>query len=33
MNLAALSLGLGFCWSNFGATVNVIPEIKAKTGI
>jgi len=32
MNLAALSLGLGFCWSNFGATVNVIPEIKTKLG-
>ncbi len=32
MNLAAVSLGLGFCWSNFGAGVNFIPEIMAKLG-
>ncbi len=32
MNLAAESLGLGFCWSGFGAAVNFIPEIKAKLG-
>ena len=32
MNLAALSLGLGACWSNFGAAVNFIPPIKAKLG-
>lgn len=32
MNLVAKSLGLGFCWSNFGATVNFIPEIKSKLG-
>jgi nitroreductase/ferredoxin len=32
MNLAALSLGLGFCWSNFGAVVTHVPEIKATLG-
>ncbi len=33
MNLAAASLGLGFCWSNFaGKGVNMIPELKAKLG-
>ncbi len=32
MNLAAKSLGLGSCWSNFGATVDLIPEIKSKLG-
>jgi len=33
MNIAALSLGLGFCWSNFGGKgVNLIPELKAKLG-
>jgi len=32
MNLAAKSLGLGFCWSGFGTAVNFIPEIKAKLG-
>jgi nitroreductase/ferredoxin len=32
MNLAAKSLGLGFCWSGFGTVVNYIPEIKAKLG-
>ena len=33
MNLAAISLGLGFCWSNFaGKAANLIPEVKAKLG-
>ena len=30
--LAALALGLGFCWSNFGAVVTHVPEVKAKLG-
>lgn len=33
MNIAALSLGLGFCWTNFGGKgANLIPEIKAALG-
>jgi nitroreductase/NAD-dependent dihydropyrimidine dehydrogenase PreA subunit len=32
MTLAAESLGLGCCWSNFGGSVNNAPEIKAKLG-
>ena len=33
MNLAAISLGLGFVWNNFGGVgVNQIPELKAKLG-
>jgi nitroreductase/NAD-dependent dihydropyrimidine dehydrogenase PreA subunit len=32
MNLAAQSLGLGVCWSNFGRDVRLVPEIKAKLG-
>ncbi|MBI5444060.1 MAG: nitroreductase family protein [Deltaproteobacteria bacterium] len=32
MNLAAMALGLGCAWSNFGAGVNFIPELKAKLG-
>lgn len=32
MNLAAISLGLGFVWSNFGAGINHIPELKSKLG-
>ena len=32
MNLAALSLGLGFCWNNFGREVNHVPEIMEKLG-
>jgi nitroreductase len=32
MNLTATSLGLGFCWSNFGAMINAIPEMMAKLG-
>jgi hypothetical protein len=33
MNLAAQSMGLGFCWSNFGASIENIPELKAKLGL
>ncbi len=33
MNLAAQALGLGFCWSGFGTTVESVPELKAKLGI
>ncbi|MBU2548978.1 MAG: nitroreductase family protein [Proteobacteria bacterium] len=33
MNLAAQSLGLGFCWSGFGATVEMIPDLKARLGV
>ncbi|MBI5601887.1 MAG: nitroreductase family protein [Deltaproteobacteria bacterium] len=32
MNLSAKSLGLGFCWSNFGSAVNFIPELKSRLG-
>jgi nitroreductase/Na+-translocating ferredoxin:NAD+ oxidoreductase RNF subunit RnfB len=32
MNLAALSLGLAFCWVNFGTAVNHVPEIMEKLG-
>lgn len=32
MNLVAVALGLGVCWSNFGKAVNFIPEIRAKLG-
>lgn len=32
MTLAAKALGLGSCWSNFGATVNDIPELKSRLG-
>ncbi|WP_419662354.1 nitroreductase [Desulfosarcina variabilis str. Montpellier] len=33
MNLAAQSLGLGACWSNFGAVpLNAMPELKSKLG-
>lgn len=32
MNLVAASLGLGCCWSNFGAGVNHIPEIRSMLG-
>jgi hypothetical protein len=32
MSLVATSLGLGSCWSNFGATIDAIPEIKSKLG-
>jgi nitroreductase/NAD-dependent dihydropyrimidine dehydrogenase PreA subunit len=32
MNLAAVALGLGFCWSGFGSAVNFIPELKSRLG-
>jgi nitroreductase len=32
MTIAAKSLGIGSCWSNFAATVDMIPELKAKLG-
>jgi alkylation response protein AidB-like acyl-CoA dehydrogenase/nitroreductase/NAD-dependent dihydropyrimidine dehydrogenase PreA subunit len=32
MNLAAQSLGLGFCWSGFGSMVENVPELKAMLG-
>lgn len=32
MNLAAQSLGLGCCWSNFGRDVRLVPEIRARLG-
>ena len=32
MSLVAISLGLGSCWSNFGATVDSISEIKSRLG-
>lgn len=33
MNLAAQSLGIGCCWSGFGALVELIPPIKKNLGI
>lgn len=33
MNLTAVSLGLGACWTNFGLAVNFIPEIRSKLGM
>jgi alkylation response protein AidB-like acyl-CoA dehydrogenase/nitroreductase/NAD-dependent dihydropyrimidine dehydrogenase PreA subunit len=33
MNLAAKSLGLGFCWTGFGATVELIADVKDKLGL
>jgi nitroreductase/NAD-dependent dihydropyrimidine dehydrogenase PreA subunit len=33
MNLAAQSLGVGFCWGGFGAFVENLPEIKEKLGV
>lgn len=33
MNLAASSLGLGFCWSGFAGGINFIPELQAQLGI
>jgi nitroreductase/NAD-dependent dihydropyrimidine dehydrogenase PreA subunit len=32
MTLAAVSLGIGACWTNFGAGVNFIPEIRSRLG-
>ena len=33
MNMAAKSLDLGFCWTGFGARVELIPKLKAKLGL
>jgi nitroreductase/NAD-dependent dihydropyrimidine dehydrogenase PreA subunit len=33
MNLAAQALGVGFCWSGFGAMVENMPSIKEKLGV
>lgn len=32
MNLAAVSLGIGCCWSNFGNAVDKMPDIKTRLG-
>ncbi|MBN2401406.1 MAG: nitroreductase family protein [Spirochaetes bacterium] len=32
MNIAAASLGLGACWTNFGNAVNYVPDLKSKLG-
>jgi nitroreductase len=33
MNLVAHSLGLGMVWTGIGATVEILPELKAKLGV
>ncbi|MBW2091505.1 MAG: nitroreductase family protein [Deltaproteobacteria bacterium] len=33
MNLAALSLGLGFCWIGFSQVIEMIPPLKEKLGL
>ena len=33
MNLAALSLGLGFCWIGFSQVIEMIPALKEKLGL
>jgi hypothetical protein len=33
MNLAAMSLGLGFCWVGFSQVIEMIPELKEKLGL
>jgi nitroreductase len=33
MNLAALSLGLGFCWVGFSQVIEMVPELKEKLGL
>ena len=33
MNLAALSLGLGFCWIGFSQVIEMLPELKEKLGL
>lgn len=33
MNLAAMALGIGCCWSSFASGINRIPELKVKLGI
>jgi alkylation response protein AidB-like acyl-CoA dehydrogenase/nitroreductase/NAD-dependent dihydropyrimidine dehydrogenase PreA subunit len=33
MNLAAMSLGLGFCWIGFSQVIEMVPELKEKLGL
>lgn len=33
MNLAAMSLGLGFCWIGFSQVIEMIPSLKEKLGL
>ncbi len=33
MNLAALSLGLGFCWIGFSQVIEMVPHVKEKLGL
>ncbi len=33
MNLAALSLGLGFCWVGFSQVIEMVPDVKEKLGL
>ncbi len=33
MNLAALSLGLGFCWIGFSKVIEMVPHLKEKLGL
>jgi nitroreductase len=33
MNLAAMSLGLGFCWVGFSQVIEMVPELKEKLGL
>jgi nitroreductase len=33
MNLAAMSLGLGFCWIGFSQVIEMIPPLKEKFGL
>ena len=33
MNLAAKSLGLGFCWNGFSQVIEMIPDVKEKLGL
>jgi len=33
MNLAAKSLGLGFCWIGFSQVIEMVPELKEKLGL
>ncbi|MEW6444024.1 MAG: nitroreductase family protein [bacterium] len=33
MNLAALSLGLGFCWVGFSQVIEMVPPVKEKLGL
>jgi alkylation response protein AidB-like acyl-CoA dehydrogenase/nitroreductase/NAD-dependent dihydropyrimidine dehydrogenase PreA subunit len=33
MNLAAMSLGLGFCWIGFSQVIEMVPHVKEKLGL